>query len=124
MLIAALIALFSLLGGDSGLETLFRNLDKSLVKEHISAEDTREQISSLSKELGIELERNREELSTRIDSFLTVQKDWSASREQYQSLGDEIMSLLSSRHDSALRTRQSMRDLLTEEEWNGLFQDR
>ena len=122
MIIAGLFALKSLLfGGDPGVVAMFpADFDKRL-ETYITDENTRDEIKNILKIMIEDLEKYNDNLEKQIkklhetdSNYLSTSSDMSKEIEDIFKLRAEVLKEL-------MVMRIKMRDLVTEEQWNSLF---
>lgn len=123
-MIIGTIALFMLLFGAAGIDTLFSDLAKKEIKHAVGDPDARSEIHDLSKQLGKDLEENAKQWDARIDQLLEVQHDYGSLPADFEAQAQHLEIILPERHKLVLATRSRMKALMSEEEWAAVFAER
>jgi len=123
-MIIATVALFMLLFGAAGIDTLFSDIGKKEVKHVVSDADARSEILDLSKQLGKDLKENEKEWDARLDQFLEVVSAYGSLPADFEAQAQHLELILENRHRMVLETRSRMKAFMSAEEWDAVFAKR
>ncbi len=120
-MVIGIIALFLLLFGGSGtLENYLLNIKKP-VKVAVEDKQTAGKIVDLSKILGKELKAENKKITELKNDFLGLHRSYRATQEDFSSTLKEMVKARKDGQKAILDTRFGMKDFMTEQEWNKVF---
>jgi len=122
MIIAGLFALKSLLfGGDPGVVAIFpADFDKRL-ETYITDENTRDEIENILKIMTENMEKYNDKLEKQIKKLHETNSNYLSTASDTNEEIEDIFKLRAEVLKELMVTRIKMRDLVTEEQWNSLF---
>ena len=121
MIVSIVAALMFLFGGSDTLEHYLLNIKKP-AKAAIENKQTAKEVVSLSKTLEKELKEQNKELIELKKSFLDLHVKYSATLADFDSVLEEMIKSRKAGQDKILDTRFAMKELMTKEEWDKVFQ--
>ena len=122
MIIAGLFALKSLLfGGDPVVVAIFpADFDKRL-ETYITDENTRDEIENILKIMTENMEKYNDKLEKQIKKLHETNSNYLSTASDTNEEIEDIFKLRAEVLKELMVTRIKMRDLVTEEQWNSLF---
>jgi hypothetical protein len=122
MLIATLttLLLLSLGLGGAKLDNVFVDIKKP-VKQTVTDSERRDQILDVRAELEKTLNTSRKAWKKQVAAFLDVQDDYSSTEADFDDQQAGLGELLAADHLAVLDARDSMKTLMTREEWEQVF---
>jgi hypothetical protein len=120
MLIATLAALMLIFGGGT-LEFYLTNL-KSDVKEHVQDKDCQKIIIAAGKTLEKELKELQKDTEDHFAELVEVHSEYDSMPEDYDTAGENLKADQKRLSTLVLDTRDVMKEQMSREEWNAVFQ--
>lgn len=120
MIVATVTALLLLFGGSS-LEHYLLNIKKP-AKQAIANRETYEAVHDLSKQLGKQLKKQYEQQHELREAFVDLHHQYDVRREDADQVLERIMERRDQVQSRILDTREAMKALMTEEEWQAVFE--
>jgi hypothetical protein len=120
MLIATITALILIFGGGGSLENYLLNIKKP-AKAAVEEKATVKELVSLSKDLGKQLKTANKDLTELQTQFVDLHAKQNLTQQDFEPLIDAMLDIEHSAQQEILDTREAMKKLLTEDEWQQIF---
>jgi hypothetical protein len=120
MLIATITALILIFGGGGSLEHYLLNIKKP-AKAAVEEKATVKELVSLSKDLGKQLKTANKDLTELQTQFVDLHAKQDLTQQDFEPLIDAMLDIEHSAQQEILDTREAMKKLLTEDEWQQIF---
>lgn len=114
-----LVAIY-LSGGANQLQNALVGIEKP-VKEVVENRDTRKQAITLSKELGTSINKTNKDIDDLRAQLLDSLRDYHADVATLDPILEQLRAKRNVKREANLDTRDAMKELLTEEEWEKIF---
>lgn len=120
MLIATITALILIFGAGGSFEQYLLNIKKP-AKAAVENKDTVKELVALSKGLGDELKDHNKELTKIQTQFVDLHVRQDSARADWEPLVDRMLDAQHAAQQEILDTRDAMKKLVSEEEWESIF---